>query len=304
MSTQKLTTSDGKVLPASYQKWNLVAGFNPPHPLALRYFIIGLPGKGKTSYVASMSDTVHIDPEDTTEFCQDPKATPFRPKNGRELQEFIDFLVTEGKAGRHVFKHVVFDTAEKILQFIIPELSRVYGEKYGTTIEDIREWGQGGAGWGKVNTWFQDTLNDLHMAGYGWTCVGHLREDTKTVRIKNETVVKNTYRSALNPGIQAVLYRDSQFIMMVQKDIENFQTDQTIKLPGGKSTTRKVDNTRNVWKLELSVPESGREPDTVILKQRLAEHMPDSVDITGYNGFQNFCNVYQKAIEQAKKGTE
>lgn len=300
--SQTITTSDGRTLPAAYQKWNLVRGFDPPDPLSLRYFILGLPGKGKTTYAASMPDTIHIDPEHTTEFCEDPKVIPFRPANGKELQDFIDFLVAEGRAGRRIFKHVIFDTAEKILQFIIPHLSEVYSKKYNRTIEDIREFGEGGAGWGKVNTWFQDTLNDLHMAGYGWTCVGHLKEDTKTVRVNGEIQHKLTYRSALNPGVQAALYRDAQFIMMVRKETASVQVPMEITLPGGKKATHNREEKRNVWKLEMSVPESTREPDTVILKQRLAEHMPDTLDITGFNGFEKFCEAYSNAIEKAKKG--
>lgn len=298
MPSQTLT-SGGRTIPAAYQKWNLRPGFHPPEPHRLRFFMLGMPGKGKTTYAASMDNTIFIDPEDTVGFCEQMKATPFIPKNGTELQEFIDFLISEGRAGRHAFKHVVFDTAEKVLQFIVPHISEVYSKKYNRKIDDIREFGEKGAGWGKVNGWFQDTLNDLYMAGYGWTCIGHQKEEVRNVRGEGGRMEEQiVYRSALNAGILSAVSRDAQFIGNIHRRTTPETRKKSVKLPNGKEieTTETVSVTK--YLLEMAVPENTDQPATALLKQRLEAYMPERIDITGYDGWDNFVAAYNAAIAQ------
>lgn len=301
-TTQTLTTSDGTSLSAKYQKWNISSAFRPPSVSRLRFFVLSMPGKGKTTFLLSKPRTVIIDPEDTASFGYNGKASYFCPKDGHELQAFLDFLVENANDPHRPFDHVAFDTGEKVLQFAIPYLTDELNAKYKKNIDDIREFGEGGAGWGRVNDWFQSSLNRLYMAGYGWTVNGHLKETDVKRKTATGWETATVYRSVLNPGVQACLYRDAQFIGFIRVAPTTISEPQTVTV-GGKTITTTRSRTEKRWFLDLTVPETTNEPASVLVKQRLQEFMPDTIDITGHNGHKAFEDAYAAACAAAAKAT-
>lgn len=303
--TQILTHGNGVELTPAYKRWGLRSAFDPPPPHRLRFYVLSLPGRGKTHLSTTMDRTVIIDVEDTTGFFPASKALTFKPKDGHELDEFITFLESEGKSANRQFDHVVFDTIDKLVEISIPYQTDVLNAKFKgkRSWDDVRDYGDSGAGWGKVNDWVNNLKNRVYAAGYGWTCNGHLKAAQKRFRnaeggLDNKTV----YEPILNDGIRVPTFREAQFIGTLRtetvartevREIANKATGKTLRVPETIYETRHL--------LDLQVPENQDNPASVIVKKRLAQYMPDAIDVTGPNGWSQIVTAYDAACEAARK---
>lgn len=292
--TQTLTTKDGAVVPSFLSGFNVESGASPPPFHRLRIYLLGLPGSGKTTLSASMADTLYVDPEDSHRFVVGSRSMRCAPADGAQADALINKLCSmRSCAPGNPLRHVVIDTAESFLSHMIPWMTTTYnaGRDPGKHIEDIREYGQKGAGWAKVNEQFLSYLRRLYAAGYGWTVVGHLKEIILTLPGGGSSVV---LRALVNDGIMGGLYRDAQFVGMIRpREIKEVITRKSAKGVEIKDFQRK-----RRYILEFSTPDTA-DVATRLVKDRLGKYMPNEIDVTD-DGMAAVEAAYNSACTKAQ----
>ena len=272
-------------------KYGITKGLELPPIEKLRLYIMSLPGAGKTNFISSFPDTLIIDPEATAEFVPNPVAHRITPDDGKQLNELINDLCSDGPK---TFKHICVDTIEKMVQVSIPYLTDRHNAKMkpDKQLTDIREFGMKGAGWGKVNDYILGIFQRLVNAGFGWTICGHLSMVTYEEHGKTQVRLE----PLINPGIRGGLLRDSQYLMRVRKDTKNVLKASR---PGGPKTK----SVEESWTLQLQVLETS-DPTTLLLKNRLGHLLPAEINITNEKdhpvGHAKLKAAYDAAREKAK----
>lgn len=289
--TQRAETAGG----AALSRFDIQSEPQLPEPHRLRLYVLGLPGKGKTSFVMSMPDTLVIDPEDSACFVQNPKAHRIVPKSGEEFDQLINTLVRD--KARIPYKHIVIDTVERLVPFMIPYLTDRLNKTLTSKVDDIRAFGKGGAGWGKLNEYVVDEVSRrLYVAGYGFTAVGHFAEVTVT---GGSGQPRTVLRPQINDGIRGPLLRESQYIVRIRSATVKTMVEQK----GAKGTVMRVPQTSEKYIADLTSLDSD-DTMTQMVKARLRDLMPGTIDITGFDGYQKFANAYLEACRKSKEATK
>lgn len=294
-SAQTVTDGDNKlVIPPGLAKLGATRGFDPPEPHRLRFYLTGKPGCGKTTFVSSIDGALIIDPEDSSCMVPNPKAMRFTPHTGKELMDMVHELIRMKAGPSNPVKHIVFDTIEKAQTLIIPWLTDHHNETHprSTPLLDIREYGTKGAGWGKINDMTLGIMHKLYLAGYGWTCCGHLQESTIEDPISKKPITK--LEPLINPGIRGGLYRDAQYMAYLREAVVSSRVEKKVG-----TRTVKTSQKRPQYLLELTSPEGTSTMTTQIVKERLGSYMPDVLDVTGSDGWNIFSGAYDGAREKA-----
>lgn len=261
-----------------------------PETLRLRLYVLSLPGNGKTTFVSSFPDSIHIDPEDTRRFVVGGRSRRFVPSSGAECSEFIESLIDD-RAKQ--FKHVIIDTIEKFVPLMIPYITDEYNRTHKNPVMDIREMGSEGSGWGRINESVLNMLQRLYNAGYGWTVCGHLRRE----EVGFGDNLRVIYSPLVNEGIRGGLLRDAQYVM--QPSLFTSPEYEKVISSDGRPMQGRLISVRRC-RLEFKTLPDPKNLTTRILKDRLGQYMPESIVIGEKDGYDLFDAVYRKACADAK----
>ncbi|MBV6342613.1 AAA family ATPase [Candidatus Magnetobacterium casensis] len=272
-----------------------------------------MPGCGKTTFMGSIPKSILLDFEGEARFLVAPQAKILTITDGNDFQDIIDWLCAEGPKGSG-FSTVSIDTLNLMVRYCIPHLTNQHNNKIraktgsdtggGRLIDDIREYGQGGAGWGKINDYFLLTFLRLKVAGYGICASGHCR--TETVEdVSSTTGSRTVIRSTLNPGVLDYIQQMTQFCCRIRHGL----TTETVPLKNAKGevVSSEITKTRR-YLLDLLATSSSPQSEAIV-KARLVQFflapgtpMKDfiTVDITGNTGWIYFAGQYTEACARAK----
>lgn len=284
----------------------LTQGPNFPPPEKLRLFVYGLPGCGKTYLCASIPDSLHIDVEGEAGFVLQPQAKCIVPDSGKDYEEILESLIQDGPS-KSGFNFVSIDSIDMVVQMMIPWATEKHNDAQrnkrppGRQIEDMREYGQGGAGWGKINDSVVGPLHRLRIAGYGLCITGHAKEEEITVQSPSGPSTKIVLRPSVNPGVRNTLYRYSQFCGKVRYSTKKKM--RTRKTSSGKEVSDLVSERH--YEIDLSASSNSVGMDAIV-KARLVPFMAEDtgsiiVDITGPLGWEQFSSRYLNACKLAKE---
>lgn len=281
------------VVPSFLAKYRLAQGAEFPASARLRLYLQALPGAGKTTFASSIPNSIHIDPEDSARFVVGAKASRFVPRDGTELAALLDDLIARGAPACAPITHVSIDTIEKAVELLADHLTVKHNANFKNPVEDIREFGKDGAGWGKINRVVVNYLQALYDAGFGWTVCGHLKEEVVDDPNSEKKLIQ--WRGLVNPGIRGGIYRDAQYVMRLRTMTA---TEKVVK--ESKALGKPLTSTQLVTKrvLELSTSPAGGTL-TQMLKNRLGDNMPETIDVTGASGWDVFAAAYQGACASA-----
>ena len=175
MTTQAISTMEGKPLPDKYAKLTRAPGI--PDTGRLRLFLQGKVASGKTFFACSWPRTAILDFENKTSAVRrrGPGTHIFQFKTAKEYDDLIEMLVADGVAGHPAFDTVAFDTVEAFRNL----RRRAITEEYRNLKKlkgpgDITDYKSEGAGWSILNADINNTFERIYQAGYGWMALAHV----------------------------------------------------------------------------------------------------------------------------------
>lgn len=246
-------TANSVVIPTDYAALGAYTGFKPRTADQLRIFAIGLCGEGKSTFVASIPNSIVLDFERGTDLIPSSANMRISIESMEHYEKLKAQLLKDGEANRHPAKRIIIDTADEWVAFYAAAITR---EK---DIEAIEEYGQHGSGWALLRRRIMHDLDSFWMAGYSWLLVGHLQEKTITKPKSQQTVT--VLRESLFPSVATAIKRKADYFMSVMRVPITVTTYEEITV-NGKTIKRPVQSTQDQYKLlvagDLEIPGKGR----------------------------------------------
>ena len=200
--------------------------FEPPPLQRCRLQILAESKRGKTTLVAGMSGALLLDLEGGAHSLRQshahrvwvpayrdsditPKFREIATAEGRtvgSLETVINQLGRDATSGSPVFQHVIFDSADKLQELVMSYLTKEKGQ-------DIREYRGGKGGWALIAEHCMSFPRKLYQLGYGWTMVGHIKIETKTIA----GVEVESRRPAIIPGFSGLIEREVEYLLKIEK---------------------------------------------------------------------------------------
>ena len=280
-------------IPADYAKLGAKVGYDPKPPEAIRLYVTGLAGEGKTTFVSSIPDSLILDYEKGADGVPSGKAVRIAIRNYAHHHSIITQLLEDAKNNKRRFKRVIFDTHDGWVELEKRNLAK---DKSTATriIEDIGEYGQKGHGYALLHGRCRRVLGDIEDAGYAWAVVGHLTYITETDPITYKDVTR--IRPILSKGSVGPVVRNAELHITVyastkKETIEGKQQigSKVIKTKTEKEVTRYHIYTRPT------------EAKTMEGKRRGVPKLPGRIEIPMVGGWDVLRTAYIKAVEESKK---
>lgn len=294
-----LMLPDGTPIPDKYRKFGATRAWNPTDPQRLRLWLTGYPGTGKTSFAYSNPRAVVLDLEDSgrdVPFC---KAVRIPILTTDLLVEVLRELIADGEAGKRWCDHVVIDTVDGFCDLLEPAITADYNTSHTRQVETIFEAGQEGAGFAKFSTAVMSWITDLYTAGYGWTCIGHVRERG------GKNPGEQPYSSpAIIPSLAGRLYREAQLMVNLYRTstTERVETGRMVPKKFGKNKGDPVPEVQT-RQVQACFAELGVTPsrEGALIKARYLQFLPgEPLPLPYGGGWSTFCDAWTSAVAAAR----
>ncbi len=281
-------------VPSPYASLGASRGWRPTPPQKLLVFLVGEPGTGKSTLVASIPECFVLDTEGRLHDVVHNEATYFNYTDMTDYIKLLDKLIEDGKAGKHPCKVVAIDTIDTYLTMYAAHITKNKGSDY-------RTWPHG-TGYTALSDHLCGKLRALALAGYGWVITAHLKknaifnEQGECTRIVREP---NLYNSTLMPlhalcQIQATCLRTTEQPTKVKE----------IKVRGVVKEKRTVNDgpRRTVFALSMRPGgDNSNDKERTDAKNPYLDHLAEVIRIPGRNGYTAFATEYLTAMETIQK---
>lgn len=276
-------------VPADYAALGVVSGYVPRPPEGLRFFLVGPAGEGKSTFLASTSDTLILDFEIGVDAIPGARATRVVIGNYKHYEQMLDKLVADAEAKKRHYKRVGIDTGDEWMHMIAGQLTAEH------KCEDITEYGSKGHGWGLIRNRCWAGIQRLQMAGYSWTVVGHLTERTVTDPTNRQDIT--VIRPVMFDSLAKQILRNSDFHTTIWRSITSEQEMEEITVAGRKITKPKKEmKVVKKWFFDCRTLANRQG------KERGVPTMKEKFEIPLIGGWDKFVEEYNLAIEKVKKG--
>lgn len=286
-------------LPKAYVELGLTTGYNPCPIEKARLYVTGLSGEGKSTFVASIPNSMTIDYERGVTGIPGRRGAYFNifeaaRRSKRTAYEvhraIIDRLIEDARAGAPPCERIIFDTQDGWVEL---ETVNFLKEKSSgiKTYEDIGQYGERGAGHSLVQGRCRRILSSLESAGYTWAVVGHL---TYVLETDADGKQQTNIRPILSKGYVGPIVRKSDLHITINSSSRKEKVDMTVKgrvIKGGqeKVVTR--------YRLYTRPTEAKRMEG----KQRGVPNLVGSMEIPMIDGWSVLKKAYNEAIDKSKK---
>jgi hypothetical protein len=265
------------------------AGYNPKPAEALRMFVVGPSGEGKTTFMASIPRNHILDFEKGADACTGSRSHYTAVKDYSHLMALKDKFILDSKNGSRHWDRITVDTIDELIAMIKHQLEE---EKL---VEDITDYRSEGYGYNLIMQRFWSIVLDLEQAGYTWAFGGHIKTKTETnpVTKKSETKI----RESVYPGIAGKIKAQCDFKLTIYCLPETIvEEGPPRKLPSGQSIPgKKTEVTRKVYYVD-SFTTDARDS-----KQRGVPSMDVKFEIPLVNAWDLFKEKYDSAVEVERK---
>ncbi len=273
------------------------SGYTPPDADRLRMFLIGPPGGGKTTFVASMPRTLILDYEDGAWGVPRSRAHRIVVREPQQQQKILDKLVADSRSPNRPYDRVVFDTVDQWVELNNTDLAEQYSNNSRTIRDITQDYGTKGAGYNLLRKYSWSQLERLEKAGYSWVCVGHMSEKTLSINDKDVTVL----RPVLYSSFAQVLVRNCELFGGIHAENE---TEPVYKEVRGKTIKA---GEQSVIRVYLDVQSSGCQLSRQESKTRGVPtmsrkiHLPDPMKPDAPLGWDEFVRHYKEAIAEVQQ---
>lgn len=286
-------------LPAEYVALGLTTGYNPCPVEETRLYVTGLSGEGKSTFLASIPDSMTIDYEKGVNGIPGRRGAYFNifeaakklKKTAYEIHRtIIDKLIEDAKNGKPPCKRIIFDTHDgwvelETINFLKEKSSGV------KTYEDIGQYGEKGAGHSLVQGRCKRILVALESVGYTWAVVGHLTYVPET-GIDGKTQMN--IRPILSKGYVGSIVRKAELHITINSMARKERVDLIVKDRVVKGAKEEV--ITRYW-LYTKPTEAKRMEG----KQRGVPNLAKILEVPMVGGWDVLKEAYDEAVEQSKK---
>jgi len=294
------STATPNALPSDWTALGVTSGFEPEPLDHLRVLILGPPGQGKTTLVASIPNSLMLDFEAGGHSIIGGNSHRKHIQDYDMYQTIIKQLITDAKNNKRVFQTVVFDTGDSWSDLLIQQflLEKSTPEKQ---IESLDEYGSHGAGYGRIRSRALNDLNSLYFHGYSWVITGHIGEKTITAADgKTLTVLRPTMFPSLVKG----LWGRADMVGTVERAITTKREMVEKTLPGGKKVQIPGQLAKKksyvLGLIGETLENSGGLSGGIDDKARLPG-MVDEFELPSVDGWNKLADFYSSAAENARK---
>jgi hypothetical protein len=276
------------VVPDDWAALGAKSGYDPKPAKALRLFIVGPSGEGKTTFLSSISDTLIFDFDDGANAIPGGRATRISIRDYAHFDSIIDKLVADAKANNRRFARVGTDTIDELIAMIKHKLEEEKG------VEDITDYRSEGYGYNLILQRFWSKILDLEHAGYAWAINGHMKTKTEVDPATKKPVTK--IRESVYPGVAKKILSKADFkltIYCIPKTIE--RTVEKI-LPGGRKIQVPAGSETKLTYYLDSLTTEARDG-----KSRGVPSMERKFELPLIGGWDVFKEKYEAAVKVEKK---
>jgi hypothetical protein len=211
-------------VPADYAAMGVKSGYAAKKAEDLKFYIKGPSGEGKSTFLASIPDTLILDVEETIENIPNKRANYLVITSYEQLDAIIKKLVADGLAGKRQWRRVGIDTTDEVGALIARQIAKEKG------IEDIGDYKSEGAGYGLIYTRLMMMIRQLEDAGYTWAITGHITErDIINPATKQKTTA---LRAASYPTLVRQLLNRADFDVTIYSIVSEEAEVKKVNVPG------------------------------------------------------------------------
>lgn len=251
-----------------------------------RIIVLGWMGTGKTTLALSIPRAIIFDTEGSAEELKPVHDSSVKVpiSDYGEFDKYLKALEASAKQGRRPFDTVVIDSLDAfggsqtslIAEYVVREKDTDY----------ISEFGQKGAGWGRLIELFAKSLLRIQMAGYGCFSTCHLRR--KTIELPSGGYKPMITRS-LTARTDEVAFGRAQHVLHVMKSRQRKPTYSEIGVGGKKRVVETGEKFAAVHKMIFASDDPEMERN---LKQRVG--LSEEIVFNPDNGWELFEAAYNK----------
>jgi hypothetical protein len=261
------------ILPVEYNDLDIHYGWSACDSQALRFLILGRSGSGKSTWIASNPKALILDFDGKAEQIPTGVAASVKITDMRKALRVLRTVQAEPPESR-LFAHICLDSLDEAIEMAAIYLAEVETKKAKAKgahkeLQDIRTYGKEGLGYQILRTFFRNMLVGIERAGFGWTAFGHLQES-----IVDDQVVT---RAVAAPSVLNVPYRKSMVYGFMHR--------------------RRRKDTKEVGYYLSMRPEDG----TRDAKNPYARYMPEVIELSEGQGWNDFTEAYDRAAKQYRK---
>lgn len=205
--TVEVTPNTVPVVPDDWAALGAKSGYDPKPAEALRLFIVGPSGEGKTTFVSSIPYNLILDFDDGANAVPGSLATRINIRDYTHLDAVLDKLKLDAKSEKRRFRRVTVDTIDELIAMVKHRLEEVKG------VEDITDYRSEGYGYNLILQTFWSKLLDIEQAGYSWAIVGHIKTKEEIDPASRKPVTK--IRESVYPGVAKKILTKSDFKLTV-----------------------------------------------------------------------------------------
>jgi hypothetical protein len=273
-------------------------------PSKLRFFLLGPRFQGKTAFVSGTPRSLILDKEGgawgiPTKFC---RAARLEIKTYDDLLKIRNLLVTDGPSPKRPFDRVTIDTADSLVEMLARSLADQYSKDTNWKGTDIRHYGTKGAGYTILTEAFWGLLQSLERAGYSWTVVGHLKEETRTGADGKDITVS---RPVLFPGLASMIAREADIVAAVEATTVAVPNFKTVTGTGQKIAVGVTQVPRVQFNAKVEIGSgTGFGKLRGVANMSFSFVLPDFVSdpATPATGWDEFVKEYKTATEKVSQG--
>jgi hypothetical protein len=280
------------VIPQAYAALGATSGFNPPKANESVMVVLGLAGAGKSTFAASIPDSLHISfQEHGASSILGGRAPHIVIKGYEEYQKLKRQLLEDARKKTSPFQSITIDTVDEWFEncFCDKIIADFNSKQAGRNARHIGEAGAEGRGYSDAAALLKAEIKDLEEAGYGLLLTGHLIEKTITVQGEKRTVQRTLLPDSAFRVLKVLAY--------IKAQIQTVTITTEKKMINGKVATITLNPSTYKRSCQLAVisEDSGSE-----VKKRLP-HLKTLIDLPPQDGWSAFEKEYNDAIVKGKE---
>jgi hypothetical protein len=286
-------------IPAAYGQFGGTRGFTPKPFHRLRWLIKSKMGLGKSTFLSSIPNSLHLDIEGGAHSVVNDEAVRIPVnRNPEVLMGVIAQLVKDGEAAKGnpdklPFQVVSIDPIDALAD-VMADIICKEKSNANRTIEYIGEFGEKGAGYQLLYVRIQKLLHLLESLGYTWALTCHLREKDITTKEGGMDVTRTVVRPSVGDSLARSLENAADISAVIRNQIMTDEVPTVIELAGGRKVNRMDKVTRNVYTMQV---ECDPQNDA---KRRVFTFKGD-IPMSLRGGWKNVGDFYAEKVAEMKQ---
>jgi len=271
-------------VPTEYASLGASSAYAPKAPDDLKIVLVGFSGSGKTTFAASVPNSIVLDFEAAHSQIPTEQRRNFyiSLRNQEHYKAVRDKLLRDAKDKHRPVRRIIIDTVDTWTDWLSADLTREKG------CEAIEEIGREGTGYSMLRRRVLHDLDLFEQAGYSWLICAHLKTERKTGPDGKEVT---RIRESMAPSLAERITSRAEYVLTAYFYTETVQVQKQVKLADGRTINAPETKTINRYSLLTigSVERPGK------ARIQLPE---DEILLPKIGGWELFRDVYLKASGQ------